>query len=203
MEGTHQSIIDKVTTWVANGLGLGNTYWIYGLPGIGKTSLAHSICKTLDERNQLIGAFFCKKDDANLNKPRNILPTLICKLAENPLAFRKIVADHLCSKPNITTELIKDKQFLDFILSMPGHANEHSLAFVIDALDECSNCKTREDVLKALTNVAAQAPWLKIVITSRPEADIDCFFSGLTSLLYSSYDLATNHKATDDLQTFA
>ena len=203
MEGTRQSILDKVTTWVANGSGSVNTYWIYGLPGIGKTSLAHSICETLDDRNQLIGAFFCQRDDANSNEPRNILPTLICKLAENSPGFRKIVAERLRSKPNMTKESMKDENFLDFILSMPGQPNEQSLAFVIDALDECGNRKTREDVLKVLTDVAARAPWLKIIITSRPEAEIERFFSRLTGSSYLSYDLATDQKATDDLRTFA
>jgi hypothetical protein len=65
-----------------------------------------------------------------------------------------------------------DTHFLDFILSMPGQPNEHSRTFVIDALDECGNNKSPQDVPMALTDVAARAPWLKIIITSRPEADM-------------------------------
>ena len=203
MEGTRKPILNEITSWVANGSGLSNTYWIYGLPGIGKTSLAHSICETLDERNQLIGAFFCQRDDTNSSEPRNILPTLIFKLAENSPAFRRIVAERLRSKPNLTMESMKDTHFLDFILSHPGQPNEHSRAFVIDALDECGNQSNRQDVLKALTDAAARAPWLKIIITSRPEADIERFFLGLTGPSHSSYDLATDQKASDDLQIFA
>ena len=81
--------------------------------------------------------------------------------------------------------------------------NEDSFAFVIDALDECGDNQSRPDVLKALTDAAAQAPWLKIIITSRPEADIERFFNGLTGSSHSSYDLATDQKAGDDLRTFA
>jgi len=203
MEGTRQSILTKVITWVANGSDPGNTYWIHGLPGIGKTSLSHSICKTLDERNQLIGAFFCQRDDTNSNEPRNIFPTLICKLAEIFPTFRRIVAERLRSKPNLTAESMTDAHFLDFIISMPGQPIEHSHAFVIDALDECGNNQSRRDVLKTLTDVAAQAPWLKIIITSRPEADIERFFHGLTSSSHSSYDLTADQKASDDLRNFA
>jgi hypothetical protein len=203
MEGTRQSILNEVVAWVANGSGPSNTYWIYGLPGIGKTSLAHSICKTLDERNQLIGAFFCQRDDTNSSEPRNILPTLIYKLAEISPTFRRVVAERLRSKPNLTTESMTDTHFLDFILSMPGQPNEHSRAFVIDALDECGNNKSRQDILKALTDAAALAPWLKIIITSRPEVDIERFFHGLTGSSHSSYDLATDTKTSDDLRTFA
>ena len=203
MKGTRQFILNDIITWVTNGSESTNIYWIHGSPGIGKTSLAHSICEALHGRNQLIGAFFCQRDDTDSSKPRNILPTLLYKLAEVSSTFRSIMAERLCSNPNLTTESMKDEHFLDFILSMPGQANEHSLAFVIDALDECGNRKTREDVLKALTDAAARAPWLKIIITSRPEADIERFFSGLIGSSYSSYDLATDHKATDDLRTFA
>ena len=175
MKGTRQSILNQVIAWVANGSGSSNTYWIYGLPGIGKTSLSHSICKTLDERNQLIGVFFCQRDDTNSSEPRNIIPTLIYKLAEISPTFRRIVAERLRSKPNLTTESMTDTHFLDFIRSTPSQPNEHPCAFVIDALDECGNSRSRQDVLKALTDAAALAPWLKIIITSRPEADIETF----------------------------
>jgi len=203
MEGTRQSILNQVTAWVANGLGPSNTYWIYGLPGIGKTSLSHSICKTLDERNQLIGAFFCQRDDTTSNEPRNIFPTLIYKLAEISPTFRKIVAERLRGKPNLTAESMTDTHFLDFIRSAPSQPNEHPCAFVIDALDECGDYQSRQDVLKALTDAAALAPWLKIIITSRPEADIERFFRGLTGSSHSSYDLTADQKASDDLRTFA
>jgi len=202
MEGTRQSILHQVTAWVANGSG-SNTYWIYGLPGIGKTSLSHSICKTLDERNQLIGAFFCQRDDTNSNEPRNIFPTLIYKLAEISPTFRRIVAERLRNKPNLTAESMTDTHFLDFIRSAPSQPNEHPCAFVIDALDECGDYQSRQDVLKALTDAAALAPWLKIIITSRPEADIERFFRGLTGSSHSSYDLTADQRASDDLRTFA
>src|SRR5258706_4466513 len=208
MEGTRESILNGITSWVTNGPGQNNVlqsniYWVYGLPGIGKTSLAHSICETFNDRKQLVGSFFCQRDDTNSSEPRNILPTLIYKLAEISPTFRKIVAKCLRTDPNLTNESMKDTFFLDFIRSLPHHPHEHSLVFVIDTLDECGNTQSRPDVLKSLTDAAALVPWLKIIITSRPEADIERFFNGLASSSHSSYDLATDQKASDDLRTFA
>jgi len=208
MDGTRESILNEVTGWMTNESGQkgalqSNIYWIYGLPRIGKTALAHSICERLNERKQLVGAFFCRRDDTHSSKPRNILPTLIYKLVEISPPFQRIVAKGLRGDPNLTTESMKDSLFLDFIRSLPRHLDEHSLAFVIDALDKCGDIHSHPDFLKALTDAAAQAPWLRIIITSRTEVDIQCFFKGLARPSHSSYDLATDQKASDDLRTFA
>src|SRR5258707_10088114 len=140
MKGTRQSLLSHITAWVANTSGQAdvvpsNTYWFHGSPGIGKTSLAHSICERLHEQEHLAGAFFCRRDDPNLSEPRNILPTLIHKLAVIFPSFRSIVADRLRNDPNLTPGSMKHSLFLDFIRSLL-RPPKNALVFVIDALDE-------------------------------------------------------------------
>ena len=207
MDGTRQSLLNHIVDWVTNktsheNIQQSNTYWFYGSPGIGKTSLAHSICASLHERNLLAGTFFCRRDDPNLSDPLNILPTLIHKLAIIIPPFRTIVAKHLRDDPNLTPQSMKGSVFLDFICSLPCPP-EHTLVFVIDALDECGDHRSRPGILKVLTSAAAQVPWLKIIITSRTEVDIQHFFDTLTQASYISYDLATDQDASSDLRTFA
>jgi hypothetical protein len=204
MEGTRQSLLNQIIAWVVNKPGQkdeSRTYWIYGLPGIGKTSLAHSICERLHDQHHLAGAFFCRKDDPNLSELGNILPTLIYKLAEVCPPFRSIVTNRLRNDPNLTPESMKDILFLDFIHELPRHP-KHALVFVIDALDECGDDQDRPVLLKVLTDATAHVPWLKIILTSRPEDDIQRFFKSPTQYSYSSYDLATDREAGADLQTF-
>ena len=76
MEGTRDYILKEIVSWVTNDSGndAGNAYWIYGSPGVGKTTLAHSICADLHEGKHLAGAFFCRNEQ-NLNEPRSILRT--------------------------------------------------------------------------------------------------------------------------------
>jgi len=202
MEGTRESILNRITAWVTNGAGQRDVaqtpYWIYGLPGIGKTSLAHSICGQLDERKQFAGAFFCRRDDTNLSKPRNILPTLIYQLARTSPLCRSIVTEYLHKNPHITPQSMQDTRFLDIIRSIPCHSNPDTLVVVIDALDECGDTQSRGDILKVLLDAAAQVSWLKIIITSRPEVDI------IRSLdTAAKYDLGTDQGTTADLRTFA
>jgi len=207
MDGTRQSLLNHVTDWVANKSAQenvlpSNVYWFYGSPGIGKTSLAHSICANLHEQNHLAGAFFCRRDDPDLSKPINILPTFIHKLTMISPPFRSIVAKRIRDNPNLTPESMKAALVLDFIRSLPHHP-EHTLAFVIDAFDKCGDPQSRPGILKVLMDAAAQAPWLKIIITSRTEVDIQQFFGTLTQSSYLRYDLATDRDASGDLRTFA
>jgi len=203
MEGTRKYILNQTIAWVTNGPGQEDVdrstpYWIYGLPGIGKTSLAHSLCEKLEKRKQFAGAFFCRRDDTNSSEPRNILPTLIYQLAETSPLFRSIITKHLRENPRITPQSMEDTLFLEFIRSIPLYSNPDTLVVVIDALDECGNTQSRTDIQKVLIDAAALAPWLKIIITSRPEVDIiRCLGTS------AKYDLGTDQEATADLRTFA
>jgi Cdc6-like AAA superfamily ATPase len=155
MEGTRQSILNRIIAWAitpqetTNGP-LGHTYWFFGSPGIGKTSLAHSVCEKLHDRKHLAGAFFCRRDDPNLNELANIIPTLMNALARIFPPFRSMVADCLRNDPNLTSKSMKDTLFLEFIRNLPRHP-KHALVFVIDALDECGDDRSRPGLLKVLS----------------------------------------------------
>ena len=204
MGGTREFLLKQLMSWAtkASGQEESNTYWIYGLPGIGKTSLAHSICARLHEQSQLAGAFFCRRDVGNLSDPKNILPTLIHKLSIIFPPFRRLLAERLRNDPNLAPASMKDTLLLELIRKLP-RLPKCTLIFVIDALDECGNTKTRLSVLRALTDAATHAPWLKVIITSRPVVDMENFFKGLPQASHLRYDLTTDHETTSDLRIFA
>jgi hypothetical protein len=202
MDGTRQSLLNQVIAWVTKEDNQSSTYWIYGLPGIGKTSSAHSVSASLDKEKHLAGAFFCRRDDPNLSKPRNILPTLIYKLSIIFPLFGSVVAERLRNNPNLTPDSMEYTLFHDLICKLP-RPPARTLVFVIDAFDESGDNRSRPGVLGALADAAAQAPWLKIIITSRPETDIKRFFDSLAPSSYLRYDLAADENATSDLQVFA
>jgi hypothetical protein len=147
MEDTRKSLIDKIIAWVTDGSTQTdgrNIYWIYGLPGIGKTSLAHSTCAILHDQELLVGAFFCRRGDPELSGPRNIISTLIHNFAIILPPFRSIVAQRLREDPNLTPASMKYTFFLDSIGTLP-RIPKKTLVFVIDALDGCGSAQSRQD----------------------------------------------------------
>ena len=204
MEGTREFLLHQIITWAADDStqeASGNTFWIYGLPGIGKTSLAHSICKRLHDRKQFAGAFFCRRDDPHLSHPGNILPTLIHKLAIIFPPFRRIAARQLRNDPDMTLTSMRETLLPHLLRSLPRYP-KHTLAFVIDGLDECGDIRSRPSTLKALTEAAAQAPWMRIIITSRPEVDIQRVLDAHVRP-HMRYDLNADQDTSADLRSFA
>ena len=90
---------------------------------------------------------------------------------------------------------------LELICELP-RPPKRSLIFLIDAADECGDDITRSRTLRALTDATAHAPWLKIIITSRPEADIQRLFNALVGSPHERCDLASDEEATSDLRIF-
>ena len=132
-----------------------------------------------------------------MSEPRNILPALINRPAGIFPPFRTIVANRLHDDVLLSSKSIKPTLFLDFIHKLPSHP-KHTLVFVIDALDECGDDQSRPALLEALTDAAEHAPWLKIIITSRPEVDIQRFFDAPMR-----FDLGADQEAEGDLRAFA
>jgi hypothetical protein len=71
--------------------------------------------------------------------------------------------------------LLIPKLLLAPLESLNPHPPRQSV-LVIDALDECGDEFSRRFILTQLLEVTARAPWLKVIVTSRPEDDIQSFF---------------------------
>jgi NACHT domain len=204
MEGTRIAVLDNAVAWAlrqdapANGSNAENIYWLYGSPGLGKTSIANSLCERLHRTRNLGGSFFCKRDDPILRQPKRVLPTLISKLAEMWSPYRKLVSQALQDDPQLNPDSAGGEILLKLLKSVQKHP-PRTFVLVIDALDECGESDTRKPLLNSLLNACSQVPWLKIIVTSRPEHDIEIFFK---KHLVASRNLATDDPTRKDITLF-
>jgi hypothetical protein len=173
MKDTRVGILNELERW-SKDPGAPPIFWLAGMMGVGKTSVAWSFCEKLNERGTLGGSFFCSRTgSASLKEVKRIIPTLAHHLALKNKAFRIALNEQLDQEPDAAYKYF-DRQ-IQFLLKNPlaAHSALDNSAFVmvIDALDECSENEATADMLKALIK-SVPSLRLKFFITSRPENHI-------------------------------
>ncbi|KIM23482.1 hypothetical protein M408DRAFT_261961, partial [Serendipita vermifera MAFF 305830] len=207
MKGTRIQVINDIVTWATRSFSeksnpkysnADGILWLYGKPGIGKTALTHSICWRLHERRRLGGSFFCRRDDQARSNSKSVLPTLIYRLSGMFGLYRTCVAQTLQEDPELTPQSASGELFLNSLQSLKKHPS-HALVLVIDALDESGDPATRRQLLGCLLEACRRNKWLKVILTSRPEHDIQSFFdiAGVVGR-----DLAEDQQSRQDIQLF-
>ncbi|KAE9386283.1 hypothetical protein BT96DRAFT_981789 [Gymnopus androsaceus JB14] len=148
-------------------------YWMSGMAGTGKSTIAMSICKALEEKQLLAGTFFCSRQIPECNDYRLIIPTLAYQLARFSRTFAKFLGKVLDENPDLPSKkpdiLIKELLIEPWkAVTKSGKMGAHMPVIVIDALDECENVLS---ALKPLISAIQkrQMPGLKFFLTSRPE----------------------------------
>jgi hypothetical protein len=212
MDKTRKAILDRVIAWalpprqmdiIPRDTSTTRMFWLYGIPGIGKTSVASSLCSRLHDEKKLGGSFFCRRDDPNLGNPKYILPTFIFELARMWPPYRKLVIKKLREDPQLNMESASDTLFLQLLNDLQKPPID-PLVLVIDALDECGDARARPKLLRILFDASSQHSWLKIIVTSRPERDIETFFQKIhNSGCNQSQDLASDEEVQEDIYLFA
>ena len=81
-KATCVDIIEKIMGWAkeTDPAKAPSVYWLTGLAGLGKTTIAYTICKLLEEANVPFTSFFCSRQ---LDSKNSKLVTTLCRnLAE-------------------------------------------------------------------------------------------------------------------------
>jgi len=157
-------------------------FWLAGLAGTGKTSIAVTLCRLLQDDPDIVlgGSFFCSRT-ANINEQtdaRCIVPTIAAFFAELSPVFATALAAELTADPRATLKPISNQ--IDALLQRPLTklaSLSCPIVFIIDALDECSDENEVKKLLLAISTLTCDAK-IKFIVTSRPETHIN---SNLTS----------------------
>ncbi|CAE6534658.1 unnamed protein product, partial [Rhizoctonia solani] len=59
--GTRIDVLANLLSWVDGASNNGGVYWLNGMAGTGKTTIAYSVCKELDSGLELAASFFCSR----------------------------------------------------------------------------------------------------------------------------------------------
>lgn len=171
-EGTRTAILAGMDDWSCDPQAP-DMYWMSGMAGTGKTTIACSFSNQLEERKQLAASFFCTRTSPECRQVIRIVPTIAYQLARYSIPFQSALCEVLGSDPDIGSKNIV-KQF-ERLLKGPllrvKEAIPENLVVVIDALDECDDRRGVALLLDLFFKFSPVLP-LKFFVTSRPEPEI-------------------------------
>ncbi|KAG9122042.1 hypothetical protein FRC07_001733, partial [Ceratobasidium sp. 392] len=171
-EDTRVELLEQMRAW-AHDAKSERIYWLNGMAGTGKTTIAYSLCERLEKDNKLAASFFCSRQLPECRDVKRIVPSIVYQLSRLFPPFRRAISTVLESNPDVHNQPILEQFDQLFIQPMSQVKDKlpSGLAVVVDALDECEHEKSVAKMLEALLSRASDLP-IRFFVTSRPEPTI-------------------------------
>ncbi|QRV84768.1 Notchless protein [Ceratobasidium sp. AG-Ba] len=148
-------------------------YWMNGMAGTGKTTIAYSLCKELEKNETLAASFFCSRQIPECRNVNRIIPTIAYQLSRFSSPYRRAICAVLKDDPDVDNKPVLD-QFEHLVVGPLRKVKDTlptDLVVVIDALDECDAETGVSDILDTVLLHSSDLP-VKFFISSRPDVNI-------------------------------
>ncbi|KAF9642315.1 hypothetical protein BDM02DRAFT_2348566 [Thelephora ganbajun] len=169
LKKTRGTVLDEIELW-AKDFHRPSVYWLNGLAGTGKSTIAQTIAERIFADGQLGASFFCSRDFRDRRDLKFIFPTVAVQLARNYPEFRSIFVPLVQSDPEIAHESLYNQ--MDRLIVWPLKQSGIPTVIIIDALDECKDEEPASAILSVLGRFVSQIPKVKFFVTGRPEPRI-------------------------------
>jgi WD40 repeat protein len=180
MESTRVQLLADVMSW-AESPDAPVVFWLNGLAGTGKSTVARTICERFSNHALLGASFFISRQVAERRHPQNILRTITYQLARQQPAFSRAISATLQGTPDLASSEGLQKLAAELFLKPAGCIPANSrVLIVIDAMDECaadSRGRPGGELLPLLLRGLLQLSGrVKLLLTSRAEPEISQMF---------------------------
>ncbi|TFK63886.1 WD40 repeat-like protein, partial [Pluteus cervinus] len=187
LSGTRKEVLQMIYTWKKNTSP--QVFWLTGIAGTGKSTVAESVFRMLSEHHLLGGYFTCKRDYAALHNPLNVLPTICYHLGISNPQYGQLIARRFDENASFGMGLGHlQTQFEELFVWPIKHLVAHELfksqCIVIDALNECGSEDDQLILLHLLFKLVQMCPLVKIFITSQNMLNVSQSFDAVSILRY-------------------
>ncbi|KDN41571.1 hypothetical protein RSAG8_07372, partial [Rhizoctonia solani AG-8 WAC10335] len=151
-EGTRESELERLKGWARNP-SAEPIYWINGMAGTGKTTIAFSLCDELKKTGKLAASFFCTRLLPECRAIRLIIPAIAYQLTRFSYPFRHALSEAIESDPMAHTLGLEDQ--FHALITNPLKADRDNI----------------EKLLELLVASTVNSP-IRFLVSSRPEPEI-------------------------------
>ncbi|KAM5349182.1 hypothetical protein ACJ41O_009005 [Fusarium nematophilum] len=175
LTNTRADLLQETEDWV-NGDDERCIFWLYGIAGTGKSTIARTIARTYRDRDKLGASFFFSRGGGDLANANRLITTLAWQLAERVPSMKPHICEAITEQKNIADQPLRDQwnRLIRNPLSKISNGSAPStVVLVVDALDECDSERDTWDIPRVLATAGSlRNVRLRIFITSRPEIPI-------------------------------
>ncbi|KAG8791955.1 hypothetical protein FRC12_007696 [Ceratobasidium sp. 428] len=172
LQNTRAAVLHELQYWVHYGRSQ-NVLWLNGPAGIGKTTVAYSLCEYLERSGRLSASFFCCRGHPACRDVSRIVPSVVHQLAQQSRPFRCALLRALGQDPEAFTR--PAGVLLERLLCTPlrnvAHTFDADPVIVIDAFDQCDDREAVNWALDAILKHAFNLP-VRFLIVSYPTLGI-------------------------------
>jgi hypothetical protein len=190
-------------TWAEDPCQGFSVFWLAGLAGTGKSSIAKTFCEQLAVKNTLMATFFASRSSADRRDPFNIIHTFAYELSVVDSRIRLEGLSAIRSPPDIMQRPMKEQIERLMLAPLSQALSGRRLILVIDALDECEKVDGTEGgaLIPLLTNMLRSLP-VKLLVTSRQETSLVGMFDSLVHIPLRLHEVATEIVEPDVRRIF-
>jgi hypothetical protein len=197
---TRTKLLDNIAMW-ANSKDGKSIFWLSGMAGTGKSTIARTVAQLFTDCGQLGASFFFKKGEGNRGNASWFFTTIATDLVAHEPGVVPGIRKALGEDSKIADKSLKD-QFEKLILQLLLGIKQAQLpvltrVVVIDALDECEQEQDIRAILQLLAQTKDICPVpLRIVVTSRPKLHIRLGFKEIPNGTHQDLVLHKVAKST-------
>jgi hypothetical protein len=202
-------VLAEIRAWIHNVEDEKCVFWLSGMAGTGKSTIARTIARELHESGHLGASFFFSCGGGDVGNARLFVTTIARQLAasrnlivDRTQALRVGISEAVSDHPDIVRKTRQDQwkvliiEPISQLDSRVGvlevfkrmiffHPPSRILVIVVDALDECEEENDMKNILQLLTQAGdLTAVRLRIIVTSRPETPIHLGFNAVPVIVH-------------------
>ncbi|KAF3031956.1 hypothetical protein E8E12_002491 [Didymella heteroderae] len=172
LPNTRVDLLNTIYEW-ADGDGDQHIFWLSGLAGTGKTTVARSVALLSRTKQQLGASFFFSKGGGDAGRAGKFVTSIAVQLARSVPGVHRHISNAIIQRPEIASQSLRDQW--QYLVLKPLSKLEKPATFVlvVDALDECEGSTDAQLVVQLLAmSGSLKRVQLRVFLTSRPEMHI-------------------------------
>jgi hypothetical protein len=205
LPNTRVGVLEQIMAW-ADGRNERCIFWLNGVAGTGKSTIARTVARKYDDQKRLGASFFFSRGGEDVNHAGKFFTSIAVQLASKLFSLKRYICEVIKVDNGIASQTPRDqwnKLILEPLSKLETDSLQLPLILVIDALDECEGENDIREIIQLLAEVKSlKTIQLRIFITSRPEIPIRPSFRAMSEILHQDLVLNDISRAIVDQDIF-